>query len=260
MPHSIAKRLLASDEPSVRWKVRVGVLGEDPGSAPIRRLQSEIRRSPRVRALIEGHAAMNAGTYSKWLGGHWVLAALAALGHPEGDPALEPLRDGVLRTWLGRRYFREVEVADEGPIPKRAAVPVIRGRARRCGSQQGNALLSVVRLGLEDERSGSSSSGSCTGSGRTAGGTATKVGGLLVLRLRDTAPDAWACRVRSCTQRRHGPNTANHAAEVLLERRVLFRRSDARLIDADWQGPIPRVLVLRPPRRLEGPRGGTSDP
>lgn len=235
MPHSIAKRLLASDEPSVRWKVRVGVLGEDPGSAPIRRLQSEIRRSPRVRALIEGHAAVNAGTYSKWLGGHWVLAALAALGHPEGDPALEPLRDGVLRTWLGRRYFREVEVADEGPIPKRAAVPVIRGRARRCGSQQGNALLSVVRLGLEDERSGQLverllhwqwPDGGWNCDRRPEASSSSVYETLLPMR----GLAAYAHAHDDGTAR----NAANRAAEVLLERRVLFRRSDARLIDADW--------------------------
>src|SRR5450756_2008138 len=41
--------LLHHDEPAIRWKTRVRVLGEDPGSRPLRRLQKEIRRSSRVR-------------------------------------------------------------------------------------------------------------------------------------------------------------------------------------------------------------------
>ena len=52
---SALRALLASDEPSVRWKARVGVLGEDPDSVAIRRLRAQVRRSERARRLIEGH-------------------------------------------------------------------------------------------------------------------------------------------------------------------------------------------------------------
>ena len=37
----VINRLLKSEEPSVRYKVRVGVLGADPQSRPIRRLQGQ---------------------------------------------------------------------------------------------------------------------------------------------------------------------------------------------------------------------------
>ncbi|HET8568127.1 MAG TPA: hypothetical protein VFM93_03965 [Candidatus Limnocylindria bacterium] len=44
--------LLGSDEPSIRWKTRVHVLGEERGSRRIRHLEEEIRRSPRALALF----------------------------------------------------------------------------------------------------------------------------------------------------------------------------------------------------------------
>ena len=68
MAEAIVGRLLASDEPSVRWKVRTHVLREELGSRPMRRLREEIRVSPRVRRLLEGHDALRPGTYSKWQG------------------------------------------------------------------------------------------------------------------------------------------------------------------------------------------------
>ena len=106
---AIVDHLLGSDEPSVRWKIRVGVLGEDPESRPGRRLQDEIRRSPRARRLIDGQAELRPACYAKWQGGHWVLASLADLGYPRGDEALVPMRDQLLRTWLAQRYYRELE-------------------------------------------------------------------------------------------------------------------------------------------------------
>ena len=145
---SALRALLASDEPSVRWKARVGVLGEDPDSVAIRRLRAQVRRSERVRRLIEGHHQAPPPAYAKWGGAHWVLAALADLGCPAGERDLRPLADEVLSAWLEPRYFRECGSARG----RSRAVPVLDGRARRCASQQGSALLSVVRLGLDDGR------------------------------------------------------------------------------------------------------------
>src|SRR5687767_5957992 len=48
--------LLESNEPSIGWKVRVGVLGEDAQSRAVRALREEIRASPRVRALLARRA------------------------------------------------------------------------------------------------------------------------------------------------------------------------------------------------------------
>lgn len=229
----IVDQLLASDEPSIRWRVRVAVLGEDPTSRPLQRLREEIRRSPRARRLIEGHAQLRRSTYAKWQGGHWVLLALAELGYPPGAEELLPLRDRVLRTWLAERYFRDYDPAVTPSDRGRAGVPVIDGRHRR--SQHGAALLSVVRLGLADERAAA-----------------------LVERLRHWQwPDGgWNCHTKPearsssvyetllpmrglAAYARAEPDSsaaeaARRAAGVLLERRLLLRRSTGRLIRRDW--------------------------
>jgi len=43
---SLFRSLAASENPSIRWKVRVGVLGEDPSSRALRKIREEIRSSP----------------------------------------------------------------------------------------------------------------------------------------------------------------------------------------------------------------------
>lgn len=225
------RALLSSDEPSVRWKARVRVLGEDPSSLAIRRLQGQVHRSERVRLLLSGHREARPPVYAKWCGAHWVLAALADLGYPSGDPDLAPLRDSVLEAWLHPRYFREAPSARQ----RDHGVPVLEGRARRCASQQGSALLSIVRLGIDDGR-----------------------GARLVERLLHWQwPDGgWNCDVRPAAAsssvhetllpmrgltayaQAHSDSSARdaacRAAEVLLSRRLAFGRSDGRLIDRNW--------------------------
>lgn len=45
-------RLLSSEEPSIRWKIRVNVLGEDPESESVAELQNQIRDSHLVNHLL----------------------------------------------------------------------------------------------------------------------------------------------------------------------------------------------------------------
>ncbi|HYL57962.1 MAG TPA: hypothetical protein VEU51_03755, partial [Candidatus Acidoferrales bacterium] len=105
-------------------------------------------------ASIDGRSLRETPVYSKWRGAHWTLAALADLGYPAGDERLLPLRDRVLNHWLSDAFYKEYE--SKGAVPKSRSgqgVPKIQGRYRRCGSQQGNALYSITRLGLPDARS-----------------------------------------------------------------------------------------------------------
>jgi hypothetical protein len=232
--------LLKSDEPSIRWKTRVRVLGENPRSRSMRSLAEEIRRSPRVGALLSRRTALGRpGTarqvYYKWQGVHWVLASLADLGYPPGDETLLPIRDRVLEFWTGPRYFHEFEATTEAQAYRQRGVPLLRGRYRRCGSQQGNALRSVIALGLEDERVD-----------------------VLVERLLhwqwpdggwncDRKPDAhvssfnetWlpmlglAAYARERKDRR-AKEAADRAAEVFLSRRLFRRRSNGAVITRDF--------------------------
>ncbi len=154
---SIIDALLRSDEPSVRWKVLVRVAGEYPQARKIRELQEEIRTSLRARALIAGRDqrfVREAYVYANWRGAHWTLAMLAEIGYPAGDESLLPMREQVLDHWLGHAFYMEFESKSAVPKSRSAeGVPIIQGRYRRCGSQQGNALYSITRLGLADKRS-----------------------------------------------------------------------------------------------------------
>src|SRR2546429_7402641 len=153
----VCQSLLRSKEPPVQWKVRVHVLGEDPRSKRIRDLGRQIRRSPRVRALLahrdlRGRIRPVGNPYSKWQGAHWVLATLADIGYPRADRSLFALRDQVLDRWLSDVYHQEFDAKTETEAYRGVGVPRMRGRYRRCASQQGNALCSLTTLGLADER------------------------------------------------------------------------------------------------------------
>ena len=141
MTQIILQRLLQSGEPSIRYRVLTQILGHEADSTEIRNLQEDIRRSARVQKLL---SERNAGgqipghPYSKWNGAHWLLATLADLGYPPGDDSLIPLREQVYEWLLGAGH--------------RKGVKIIAGRARRCASQEGNALFALHTLGLADER------------------------------------------------------------------------------------------------------------
>src|SRR5262249_35945418 len=130
----VIETLLHSDEPSIRWKVLVRVLGEDPHSTKSTDLQEEIRASPRVKALLAGgeqRPAQEPTVYAKYRGAHWVLAALAEIGYPPRDDSLLPMCQQVLRHWLNTAFYKEVE--SKSAVPRRRTAggfSIIGGRHR----------------------------------------------------------------------------------------------------------------------------------
>jgi hypothetical protein len=141
MMNNIIDKLLSSDEPSVRFKALVNVLGKKLESTEIKKLQKEIKSSPRVKLLLSErgkYGKIPFHPYRKWYGAHWVLATLADIGYPPGDESLIPLREQVL-AWLFSEEHRK-------------HIKTINGRTRRCASQEGNALFSLLTLGLADAR------------------------------------------------------------------------------------------------------------
>jgi hypothetical protein len=153
----LIERLLRSPEPSVRWRTRVRVLGEDREERRIRRLEGEIRRSRRARALLRHRHALARepaarSLYHYWQGLHWSLASLADIGYPPGDESLGPVLDRALSYWTQPRYDRLLVDDGMGGVTAAEGVRVINGRPRRCASIQGAALLYAVRLGVDDER------------------------------------------------------------------------------------------------------------
>lgn len=154
---AIITELLKSTEPAVRYKTRVFILEEPRDSKKIRILQNKIKTSQRVLQLLKnrrknGKIEPVNHVYKKWSGAHWILATLADIGYPKNDKNLRSAIDQLMDTWLNPVYTNMIPCKTPIPAWKDTAVPVIRGRARRCASQQSNALFAALSLGFIDQR------------------------------------------------------------------------------------------------------------
>lgn len=237
---SVVDQLLAADEPSIRWKIRTRVLGEDPDSKSIHALREEIAMSPRVRTLLahcdsSGRLVSGRDIYDKWQGAHWVLATLADLGYPSGDLSLSAMRDQVLDHWLADFFFREFEVRKRADAYQLDGVPVMQGRHRRCGSQQGNTLLALTRLGLIDQRASRLVERLLHWQWPDGGWNCDKdpsadTSSFMETLLPMCGLAAYARTSRSVRAR----DAARRAAEVFLTRRLFKRRSDGRIIHPEF--------------------------
>jgi len=240
VPSDVVATLVRSPEPSIRWKVRVGVLGEDPGSRAMRALRSEIRGSPRVRALLSrrdklGKPGTARQVYYKWQGLHWVLAALADLGYPESDESLLPIRDRVAGFWTGPAYFREFAAATEAAAYRQRGVPLIRDRYRRCASQQGNTLLALMRLGIADEHADILAERLLHWQWPDGGWNCDRDPSAHVSSFNETWLPLRGLAAYARGRRRPGLKDAiERAAEVLLARRLFKRVRDGRVMTPDF--------------------------
>jgi len=139
--HKILNQLAQSAEPCVRYVFRRDYLGEKPENPAMLTLQEEIRKSSRVRTMLERRDADGRfpwHPYSKWIGAFWTLLMLADIGYPPGDQSLAPLRDQVLDWLLNPLHVNKV--------------PQIAGRWRRCALQEASVVYSSLKLGIADDR------------------------------------------------------------------------------------------------------------
>jgi hypothetical protein len=127
-------RLLRSDEPAIRHAALVELLDRPAEDAEVRAARAAIGDGPIVRALRAFRSDLH--PYQKWQGAHWRLVSLVDLGVPGDDPELADAYDAVLG-WLGPGHV--------------ARIQIIKGLARPCGSQEGNALAVGVHLGFADD-------------------------------------------------------------------------------------------------------------
>ncbi len=153
MTMSTIERLQNSDEAAIRAKLHKKVLESEESICE--KLSHDMKNSDRVKTLlsIANHKDPGENPYEKFCGIHWTLALLADLEYPAGDSDIKPFVDIVLDYWLDEKRIKERIVPKETPKYKSyPGVPIIDGRARRCASQQGNALYSAVKLGFIDYR------------------------------------------------------------------------------------------------------------
>lgn len=138
---NIVNKLLKSPEPVIRYKILTGVLGEDLNSQKVKALQKEIKNSRLIKILLseqdkEGKIPYH--PYRKWRGAHWILSLLADLNYPPDDQSLIPLRETTFAWLLSKNH--------------EAKIKLLKGKFRRCASQEGNFLYSLLKLGLTDGR------------------------------------------------------------------------------------------------------------
>jgi hypothetical protein len=224
MTKDIIDKLLNSDEPSVRFKVLVNVLGKKLESAEIKKLQEEINSSPRVKLLLserEKDGKIPFHPYRKWYGAHWVLATLADIGYPSDDKSLIPLREQVLAWLFSEEHRKHIKTID--------------GRTRRCASQEGNALFSLLTLGLTDTRTEElaerlvkwqwpDGGWNCDRDPKAVNSSFWE--SLIPLR-------ALALHAR-LTGKKESKESAKRAAEVFLKRRLYKRQKDGRIMVGDF--------------------------
>jgi hypothetical protein len=131
--------VLASDEPAIRHAGLTELLDRPQDDPEVRSAREAIPDGPIVRGLLAARGQDGrwlVHPYAKWGGAHWRLVSLADLAVPPSRLGLDAAYDSVLE-WLGPGHVKRVRV--------------IEGLARRCGSQEGNALNVGVWLDRADE-------------------------------------------------------------------------------------------------------------
>lgn len=224
--------LLRSDEPSIRWRVRTALLGEAGDAPAIRSLQDEIRRSRRVATILDASRGLPA--YAKWRGPHWALQSLAALGYPPAADELLPLRDVALERWLAPGYLRDADVDRITATTYEHAVPRVQGRSRVHASQQGGALLAIIRLDLDDGRAATLANRLREWQWPDGGWNCDRHPDTAMSSVHETLLPLRGLAAYSEVERDAGARSAAvGAAEVLLTRRVAWRRTSDHPLSPD---------------------------
>ena len=138
--NSTIEPLLNSDEPGLRYKAQVNLLGMDPNSTAVqetRRAVQECERAQKMLSVLQIDSTLHA--YQKWNGAHWVLSLLAELGFPGDDSRLGALFEQEFSWLLSKQH--------------ESRILTINGRVRRCASQEGNGLYAALVL-KPDPRAG----------------------------------------------------------------------------------------------------------
>jgi len=137
------KTLLSSKEPAIRLKSYLKLLDYDYETKEVKKITLDLKKTSQVyNQLFEKVPKKGEipayGVYNKWFGVHWILYVLADLGYPPGDSSLIPSRNFELEWLFSDQHWKRQ--------------PIIDGRKRFCASIEGNALFSILHLGLDDGR------------------------------------------------------------------------------------------------------------
>jgi hypothetical protein len=232
---NVVNQLLHSDDPSIRYRTLVDVLGKPAESAEAKEARAAIPSSERVQRMLSlrrEDGRIPGSPYAKFTGAHWTVALLADLGYPPGDTSLLPLRDQVFTLWLSPSHTREFECKTKASCYGRGGgVPILQGRARRCGSQEGYALYAALTLGLADERVGQLAANLIRWQWPDGGWNCDRTPEAVNSSFHETQ---WPLRALALYARVTGDaeakEAADRAAEVFLKRKLYKRVRDGKVI------------------------------
>jgi hypothetical protein len=140
MPDAGVRFLLRSSEPAFRYAALTEFLGRRGDDSDVAAARASITSGRLVSGLLAGQQSdggFGGHPYAKWGGAHWRLVSLIDLRVPTDTAGLREAAGTVL-DWL----------TSPGHVRR---VPVLRGRARRCASQEGNALAVATYIGMTDD-------------------------------------------------------------------------------------------------------------
>jgi hypothetical protein len=221
---ALVESLIASRDPAVRFKVVAGVLGKGPRSRDVARARKEVASSKRVKLLLSStreNGRKLSHPYRKWTGAHWVLADLADIGYPPGDKRLVPLREAVCDWLLSPGHERSVKT--------------VKGRARRCASQEGNALFYLLKLGLADARTDELARRLILWQWPDGGWNCDKNPDASNSSFHESFLPLRALALYAKMRRsRKAKTAARRAAEIFLKRRMFRRMRDGRVMSPEF--------------------------
>lgn len=213
--------LLESREPAVRRQARRDLLGEQASD-------DDVLGGSIVGTLLRGQRAdggFGVHPYVKWSGAHWRLVSVVELEIPRGEPRAVAAAGTVLDWLTGHSH--------------RSNVPVIHGLARRCASQEGNALAVCARLGMADDVRVELLARSLVEWQWPDGGwnCDRRASGYRSSFHESLAP-AWGLHEFAvATGERWARDAADRAAELFLEHRLFRSLRTGEPINADWLVP-----------------------
>ena len=186
-----------------------------------------------ARALLSARLADGTipnGPYRKWQGPHWTLTHLAEIAYPPGDAALIPMRDQVLDWQLSERFGKPPMTQLYADQPE---------RPRRCASMEGNAIYSQVQLGLVCERTRLLRDRLLAYQWPDGGWNCDKRREARLSSVQETLIPLRGLWHWSQSQGdKQARATVDKAAELLLSRKLLWRKRDGAPIAPDWGGAV----------------------
>ena len=215
--------LLASPEPAVRALTHRNLLGRRSGAD-----EAAVLEGPAVRALLAGQQSdggFGGHPYNKWVGAHWRLVSLVELGIPASEPRAVAALETVLAWLTGSGHVR--------------GVPTIAGLARRCGSQEGNALAVACRLGRANDPRVEQLATSLVGWQWPDGGwNCDRNPEAHRSSFNETLAPMWGLHAYAeATGDADAARAADRAAELFLEHRLFRALSTGERINDEWLTP-----------------------